>query len=183
MSEFEVVLTSYSLVVALVIARLLEGLRDSFSRDRRYWIHCAWVINRLLLVVAGLLISFQARNRVDADAFLLLIIIASPSIVFLQANALVTSQPHQIEDWKKHYWSVKGWFFGANVLYVVTVFLQSTYGLAAELDGIRRYLPPAIGLTLSIVGVRSSSERIHGALAVVGLLNALAGAAQLLVLA
>jgi hypothetical protein len=181
-SEFEVVLTSASIVVALAIARLLEGLRDTFDRKRRYWIHCLWVTNRLLLVFGSLLMSFEARGRVDPDAFLLLMVVIPPAIIFLQANALVTPQPGEVDDWRDHFWSVKKWFFGANMLYVLGVFLLSTYGLAAELEVVQRYTAPAIGMTLSIVGYRSSSERVHGVLAVVGILNVVAGTGRILLL-
>jgi len=161
---------------------LLEGLRDTFDRSRRYWIHYLWVVHRLLVVFSTLVLSFGARDQTGQDAFFLLMVLIPPAAVFLQASALVTPQPGGIEDWKDHFWSVKKWFFGTNVLYVLGVFLLSTYGLAAELGLIGRYAPPAIGLLLSIVGYRSTSERIHGLLAIVGLFNVVIGTTRVLVL-
>lgn len=179
MSEFEFLFTGITIVLALAIARLLEGLRDTFDRRRRYWIHYLWVVNRLLFVFATLLGAFGARDRTGQDLFFFVMTLTPPAVVFLQANALVTPQPAAIEDWRDHYWSVKKWFFGSNMLLVLGIFGVSTYGMAAELGPIQRYAPPVVGLVLSVVGYRSSSERVHGVLAVVGIFNVVIGAARI----
>ena len=48
MSEFEFISVGVSIVLALSVARLLEGLRDSFDPSRRYWIHSLWLVNKLV---------------------------------------------------------------------------------------------------------------------------------------
>lgn len=183
MSEFEFIFTSVTILLALAIARLLEGLRDTFDRSRRYWIHYLWVVNRLIVVFATLLLAFGARDRSGQGVFFFLIVLTPPAAVFLQVNALVTSQAGAIEDWKDHFWSVKKWFFGSNMLYVLGIFLLATYGIAAELGPIQRYSPPLIGLLLSIVGYRSSSERVQGVLAIVGIFNVAIGFVRIAALA
>ena len=69
------------------------------------------------------------------------------------------------------------------MLDLLGVFLVSTYGLAAESGSIQQYSPPPIGLVLAIVGDRSSSEKVHGVLAIVGILNVAIGTARVAILA
>jgi hypothetical protein len=33
-----------------------------------------------------------------------LIIMAAPAVVYLQANVLVAPSPHEVEDWRAHYY-------------------------------------------------------------------------------
>ena len=108
-------------------------------------------------------------------------LITPPAVIFLQANALVTPQPGSIEDWKTHFWSVRKWFFGSNLVLVLAGFLLSTHGLAAESGSSLRYAPPAVGLLVSIVGYGSSSERVHSVLVVIATLTVATGFAWLAV--
>ncbi|MBW2498909.1 MAG: hypothetical protein JRF61_16645 [Deltaproteobacteria bacterium] len=152
MSAFEFIFTANTIILALVIARLLESLRDSFDRRRRYWIHCLWVVNRIMVVFGSLLMAFAVRDRAGQDALDLLIIVTPAVVLFLQVNALVTSQPTTIESWKDHFWNVKKWFFGANVLYTLGIFVVASYGTIAGLTIFQRYAAPTVGIALSTIG-------------------------------
>ena len=48
-SLFEFVLTGFTLVLALVITRVLSGLRWVLAADRSYWVHSLYVANLLIL--------------------------------------------------------------------------------------------------------------------------------------
>lgn len=187
MSAFEFIFTANTIILALVMARLLEGMRDTFDRRRRYWIHYLWVVNRLLLVFGTLVMAFENRDRTGQDALFLLLVVVPSAALFLQVNALVTTQPREIASWKEHYWGVKKWFFGTNVFYLLSVFVLTThfllndYGPAVTIP--QRYAVPTIGIVLSIIGYNSTSERVHGLLAVVSILILAVGIVGLFALA
>jgi hypothetical protein len=177
-SDFEFVFGGFTIVVALAVARLLEGLRDTFDPNRRYWIHYVWVVNRLLFVLASFWVFLEARDLADFNFFLFVMMIIPPAVLFLQANALVTSQPGAIENWKEHFWSVRKWFFGSNVILMLGTSVLSSQEAYPESELLlSRYvpLPSAIGFLLSIVGYSSSSERVHGVLATVAIITVLLG--------
>ena len=48
MSHFELIMGAISIVVSFTAIRLLDGLREAFRLDRRYWVHGLWIINRIL---------------------------------------------------------------------------------------------------------------------------------------
>ena len=181
MSSFEFIFTANTIILALVIARLLEGLRDTFDPHRRYWIHYLWVVNRIMLVLAALLMAFANRDRADHDALDLLIIITPSAVLFFQVNVLLTSHPAQIDSWRDHFWSVKKWFFGANLLYGLGISLYtSPQGL--ELTMFQRYSTLVVGLALTTVGYMSNSERVHALLVIVGILNVTVAVIRLVIL-
>lgn len=180
MSDFEFIFSGITIVLALAVARLLEGLRDVFDRRRRFWIHYLWVVNRLLYTLAIFWAGFSARDRTGHTFLSFLALITPPAVVFIQANALITPQPSSVVDWKNHFWSIRRWFFAANMFLAVGVFAGITLSAGADASGYR-YGPVAAGLLLSIVGFRSSSERVHGVLAVFATLSLATGFGLILV--
>jgi len=170
MTQFEFIGVGVSLVVGLAIARLLEGVRDSFDPQRRFWIHSLWVVNKLmnatLLFWAGWIYrEVESWNFID---FLALLV--PPGIVFLQAHALVTANPHAITDWRAHYWSIRRFFFGANVVQILFNFV-SVYLISDVSFPSPEAVPLALILCLSVVGALTESERAHAVIAVVAFMN------------
>ena len=164
MSEFEFLFTGIAIVLALAVARLLEGLRDCFDKDRRYWIHALWVVNRLLVAVAIFWSLFDDRARTDLGLAAFVSLVATPAILFLQASALVTAHPGAVSDWRDHFWTVRRWFFGSNLLMALAAPLVLAVNEGA---GALAYAAPAAGLLISVVGLATANARIHGALAIV----------------
>ena len=169
MSEFEFLFTGISIVLALAVARLLEGLRDSFDRTRRFWIHYLWVVNRLMVALAIFWSLFDDRARTDMSFVSFLSLVTPPAILFLQATALVTPHPGAVSDWNEHFWTVRRWFFGSNVLMVLGAPLVLAYNALTESP--LHYAPYAASFLLSIVGYSTSNARIHGVLAAVSILT------------
>jgi len=170
MSEFEFLFTGVSIVIALAVARLLEGLRDSFDPTRRFWIHYLWVITRLMAALNVFWSAFDDLGRTDNDFVLFASLITPPAVLFLQANALLTAHPGTVRDWASHFWSVRRWFFGSNVILVLASSFTYTYSGASGFP----YAMMGIGLALSVAGYVSSNMRVHGVLVVMALANSAA---------
>jgi hypothetical protein len=170
MTQFEFVGIGVSLVVGLCIARLLEGVRDSFDPTRRYWIHSIWVVNKLMNATLIFWAGWVYRDVESWNFIDFLVLIAGPGIVFLQAHALVTAHPDTVTDWRSHYWSIRRFFFAANV-----VMLAINFGTIHIISDVAFPSPETVPLTLtmglSILGVVSANERVHGVIGVVAFLN------------
>ena len=167
MSEFEYFFTGISIVLALAVARLLEGLRDTFEPARRFWIHSLWVVDRMLVLLAVFWSLFDNRAQTNLTFAMFLGLASSPAILFLQANALVTSRPDAVASWRDHFFGVRRWFFASNMLLAVTAHLV---WLSIEPD--EALQAPSLvyslaGLLLSTVGYTNANERVHGILVVV----------------
>jgi hypothetical protein len=167
-SEFEFLFTGISIVLALAVARLLEGLRDCFDPTRRFWIHYLWVVNRLMIALSLFWSLFDDRARTDLTFVSFLSLVTPPSILFLQASALVTAHPDKVSDWGAHFWTVRKWFFGSNMVMVLGSFFVLAYlGEQRALS----YAPLVAGLCLSIAGYSTSNVRVHAVLSVFATLS------------
>ncbi len=170
LSQFEFILTGFSIVLALSIARLLDGLRPTFAPGRFFWIHAVWVIIKLLDTTVYFWAAWINRDIGSWSFTDYLILIASPGILYLQANALVTTQPDAVDDWRDHYFSVHRWFFVAN-------FLLAPVGLLAAHLAAHQPFPNASTVAFGIVAVLSmaaavsSNSRVHAAVAVLSMAN------------
>jgi hypothetical protein len=170
MTQFEYVGIGVSLVVGLAVARLLEGARDSFDPHRRFWIHSLWVVNKLMNATLLFWAGWVYRDTASWSFIDFVVLLASPGIVFLQAHALVTANPHTITDWRAHFWSIRRFFFAANVVQIllnfVTVYLISGVSFPSP-----EAVPLTVVLLLSVVGALTESERAHAVIAVVAFMN------------
>jgi hypothetical protein len=174
MTQFEFVGVGVSLIVGLCFARLLDGTRDSFDPNRRYWIHSIWVVNKLMNAALLFWAGWVYRD-VDSWSFTdFIVLIAAPGILYLQAHALVTANPQTITDWRTHYWSIRPFFFTANVLMLVVNFV-SVYIISDVPFPSPETIPLTLILLLSILGVASSNERIHAVIATFAFLNLILG--------
>jgi uncharacterized membrane protein len=171
-TQFEFVSAGLTIVLALGVARLLEGVSDSYDPARRYWLHFLWVITKLMQSAALFWSAWLTRDVPDRTFFQFLGLIATPSIFYLQVHALVTRTPEAVLDWREHFWKIRRWFFAANGLQVL-VSASLNWANSESMDV--RFLPLAVVLLFSIVGFFSSNERVHFAIGIVAFLNLMMG--------
>ncbi len=99
-----------------------------------------------------------------------LIVIASPGILYLQANALVTTKPDEVEDWREHYFSIHRYFFIANFL-LAPLGLLTIHVVADQPFPIASTFGFGLVAILATVAAISSSSRVHAAVAVITAAN------------
>lgn len=177
MTQFELILTGYSILIALCVARLLDGVGPAFQRGRFYWVHALWIVNKLLNTTLYFW-GVWVYREVGVWAFPeYLVIIAAPGLVYLQCNALVTTAPEQVTSWRERFYDIRPGFFAANLL-LVPLGLVSVHVVAeAPFPSPMTYSFVLVG-GLSILGMLSRSPRVHGAIAVVSFLNLTLGFAM-----
>ncbi|MEM7220874.1 MAG: hypothetical protein AAF515_21105 [Pseudomonadota bacterium] len=169
MSQVEMVMTGYSIIIALCLARLLDGLRPAAAAGARYWVHYVWLINKIVNVV---LLYWGTYYFLEESLSLaeFMLVLAPPSIVYLQCDALLTKDPDSITDWRAHYYRSRTLFFFANCLLVPLILGQ----IMLTSDGPLPFsVPAALALmgAVSLLGALSASPRLHAGIAVVALLN------------
>ncbi len=177
MSIFEFVLTGLTLVLALVITRILGGLRWVIAPGRAYWVHAVMVLQLLLLTSLiwwGLWYAKDTQWTYLSFAYNLLI---GPGILYFSATLLVPDNPRRVRSWREHYYRVHRLFFGAFALLVVIIFFGSLFYTGTPLLHFTRIIQFGV-LVLCLVGAVSRSHRVHGAIAL-SLLSASVAAAVL----
>jgi hypothetical protein len=165
-THFEFLSIAVSIVLGLSIARLLEGLRDTFDSTRRYWIHAVWVVGKLINALIIFWGTWMIRDEVETWNFAQFVIsLGPPGIIYLQAHTLVTAHPDQVTDWRRHFCQIRRWLFGANAL--LPLYNAFALYVLAGREFPSAELGPLIAvLLLSVLGFAYSNERLHGAIAI-----------------
>lgn len=162
-SAYEHILVVMSIVLGLAVTQLLKGaaqLYRSRAHVRPYWLHWAWTA---LLVVFSLLLwwTYWGYRFIGEWDFLRFVLYLSPAVTFYFLAAIAFPDPADgVVDLRTYYFSNRFGFFGTFAAYAI---------LAGMTAMIVRGLPvrdPSnafrLGMVvLMLVGMRSSSERVH----------------------
>jgi len=164
MSIFEFVLTGLTLVLALVVTRLLGGLRWVFDPQRRYWIHGLLVLLMLVLTSLiwwGLWYARDVQWTYLSFAYNLLI---GPSILYFTTSLLVPDNPRRVRSWRDHYYRIHRPFFGAFATLVIIMFLGSIFYTGTPLWHFTRIIQ-GVTLATCIAGFLSNRHQVHATIA------------------
>ena len=160
MTLFEYITVAVSLVLALAIARTLDGLRSALAKDRRYWVHATWVAIKLTNPATFWWSIWRFRDA-DWNIVSFLLALAWPAVLYLQVSGLVTRQPELVTDWRTHFYSQRRWFFGANLCLSLTG-TGLTRLLGEDLFTNSFAIPRLVFIVLSILGIATDNEKAHG---------------------
>jgi hypothetical protein len=167
MSHFEYVAVAFSLVFALILARLLESLPDVFSRERRYWIHSLWVIH-LIFSVLGVWWALWGFRDADWTPVLFLEVMSFPMIFYMRAVFLLQDHDQSRQPWETLFYANRTRFFGASTLAAVAALLfDLSISDGTEVSRLIRLVGFASVLLLNILGLVSNKPRTHSALVIV----------------
>jgi len=103
---FEFIVGAFSLVMALMFARGLTGVRSALMTQRRYWPHATWLFIKLLNPVVFWWVVWAYR---DVGAYwniaTFLLSLTFLSVIYLQIESLVGNDPQQTTNWREHYYT------------------------------------------------------------------------------
>jgi len=161
MSQLEFLLVGVSILIALVLAKLIEGFYQAIL-GRLWWVHTAWLLNRFVAALLPLWGLSPSRGGVAAaiqniDSFgQMLLLMMGPIIMLLSAMLLVSDRPAEVADWRAHYESVRRPFL------TLLIVLISINGIATY----RSDTPIPLGVYLfmiatAVTGLVSGSARIQ----------------------
>ncbi len=127
MNLFEHVAVAFSMVLSFGVVRLLDGLRPALVPGRRYWVHALWLVQKLLNQAFywwGFL-SFREGVAWTVASFLWILLV--PGLLFLQATALVTTNPSAVDSWRDHFFGIRSWFFSVDVVLILHSVTTSSF--------------------------------------------------------
>ena len=174
MTLFEYLSVAVSIVLSLSAAQILANLRAVLHPPRRYWVHTLWVVHMLLIHVV-LWWGFWAYRDVESwNLGYFGLVLLNPALLFVCSNALVVSQSSDETSWEEHFFSVRKSFFVVRGLIAVIPTLRSWLLLDTPIF-IPARLPGLLMLIVCVVGVLTANRRVHGALALIGLVGVILG--------
>ena len=154
-----------SIVLGLSLTQLLKGLAQMYrthNRIRPYWLHTGWVV---FLIFFSLMLwwLFWNYRSVEEWDFLRFVLYLSPMILFYFLTSIVIPDPSDsVASYKEYYFSTRIGFFGTFAAVVVVAHAAGVIvrqlPLLDPTDGFRAAL-----VVLSLIAMRSRSERVHAA--------------------
>ncbi len=167
MSHFEYLAIAFSLVFSFSAMRLLSGLPYAIRADRRYGPHLGFVIIHLL-GTAITFWNFWAYREIDWTLVTFLLALLQPGVVFFISCALVPENPSEVESWRGHYYAARRSFFLGLLVWAIVVTGLITFVLG--IPWLHRARSGSILLVaLSVIGLSSSSHRVHMGLVLVAI--------------
>jgi hypothetical protein len=155
-----------SLVIGLGIARLLSGvggMMQARGRVRYSWTHGIWIANVFLFTLLNWWILFRWRIQDEWTFFLLLFVLATPTLTFLLTVLLFPASTGEDFDFGKHFADNRVWFFTLGALIApldaIDTALKGPEHLAAQ--GFIYPVTILLLTTLMIVGARTANRRYH----------------------
>jgi hypothetical protein len=112
MSQLEFLTVCVSILIALVLAKLIEGFYQAIE-GRLLWVHTVWLLNRFVAALLGLWGLSPSRGAGETleqnfDSFTsMILLMMNPLLMLLSAMLLVSDRPSRVTDWRTHYESIR----------------------------------------------------------------------------
>lgn len=149
MTLFEYLTAAVSIVLALTVVRLVEGLRPAFDSERRYWIHWGWVVGKIVSCLIFWWSLWGLREGVTWNFPLFAFVFVGPIILYMQASVLVPRDAASIPLWREHFLGIHRSFYIANAL--LLVHMNGIIPLIST-----RELSPGPGLVVLLISIGGS---------------------------
>ena len=123
MTLFEYLTVAVSMVLALGLVRLVEGLGSAYDAATRYWVHLTLVV---LLMVTQLFYWWSLwifREGVTWNFGSFVFVILGALLLYFAATALIPRDPTAVRSWKGHYFSAHRRLFLVAAAIPVHMFL------------------------------------------------------------
>jgi hypothetical protein len=163
-SQFEFVSVLISIIIAFALSEVLSGwgrLLRVRQRVAGYWVHNAWALLLVLLMVQFWWGLWQFRG-VEPWTFLSFLGVLLPALNLVVLAFLVTPDVSgdQPLDLRAQFFQSKSWFFALGALLIAQLAVINTLIEAEPLLGVRNlYRLAAVALLAALA--RSESERFH----------------------
>lgn len=159
MSELEFMLIGVSMVLAIALGKLLEGVVNLSGDPSRYWVHSGWVLSRLMGVVLYFWVFRAAvigQVGIEWTFGKFLLAMAGPVTTFMQAHLLLTIDRNVSKDWRSHFCSVRRRFFVFAIVQQAANIVNSiTFDIPASAPAF------LLLMVLSVVGLVWSNSRLQ----------------------
>ena len=167
MTLFEYLTAAVSIVLALAVVRLVEGLRPAFAPNRRFWVHWGWVIGKIVSCLVFWWILWSIREQVAWNFPYFAFVFIGPIIIYVQASLLVP-QDRNVASWREHFLRVHRPFYVAQTLYLlhlvaIPVMREGSTAISTP----TAFITVGIGLLASAAGAIFASVRVQQVVALI----------------
>jgi len=161
MSIFEYLMVMVSIILALALAQLLRGIAEILTNPNRFWIHTAWV-----LVTVGLVIQFWWAywdfSAVSSWTILMFMyVLSAPILLFLASYLLLPGYRSKDQNWREHFFEIRRWLF----LTLIALSLAGTFETWSLL-GVTLLHPyrvfQVVILAVVLIGFFSKDQKVQG---------------------
>ena len=159
MTHFEYISVAVSIVLALSIARLLDGVGPALRADGRYWVHVGWMAQKFTNILLWWWSLWIARAT-DWNLALFIYELIGPIVIYLQCKALVTPSELHPTSWFKRFYEIRIWFFVGNLVLISSAFLGPNLLEFEQEIGIP-YAAFALLFAASLLGLIFQNPRVH----------------------
>lgn len=167
MTQFEFLTVAFSILLAVTVTRLVEGLVAEIRSGHAYWVHVLWIL-QTLMSAAGLWWSIWGFANLEWNYLIFLMVLVGPMLLFTQALALV---PREMEClvWKNYFYENVRFFMLVSATTILYLF---------EVSFLLSDLPLQLRLVLIVMGLGAlvfafvKQQRAHEVYVLVNLLLA-----------
>jgi len=155
-----------SIIIALGLTRLLTGIGKILERRnqvKNYWVHIMWALNLFLYMVLNWWILYRWNLQSMWSFPLLIFLLLTPIVTFLQSVILFPDHIEANIDFKKHFYEDHRWFFTLAALLPPLDFLDTILkGVPHLIAQGPIYLVTIVLITvLSIVALLTKNQTYH----------------------
>ena len=144
MTQFEYLTVAFSILIAITVSRLLEGLIYVCRSGSQYWIHTYWIIQTLFTAFATWW-GLWGYSEFEWNYLLFLWVLMSPVLLFAASVALIPRVFEHISNWERFFYENSRFYF---LLQAGTVLHIASIGLF-----IRSILPGYFWLLLPLIAI------------------------------
>lgn len=179
MSIFEHVSVFLSIILGLAVVHLIGGIAliiDAHTKARYYWVHIAWTVSMLFIVILVWLGSFVLSPLSQIGALHFLNLLAYAMVTSLMSGLLFPVGGKQVKDYYQHFNANRSRLYLLGIIFVLVDALDGVlehYNAAIAWD-LGQYITLAVWLVVFLIGLLKKNERVD-AIVVVTLLIGIAG--------
>lgn len=143
-------------MLALGMGTLVSSIPHVFDADRRDWLHATYFV---FLVFSHILVWWRIWLLKDLESwniFQFTILMGSPLSLYLAATALVSSNPDQVSDWRRHFEERSRWIL-SGIAAILTFGVLRGYFIA----GTDPQLPTLAAIIMYVVAAISRRRNVH----------------------
>ena len=172
---FNYVMVLASVIVGLGVTHLLQGVSVIIQHPRRekvYWVHLAWVAAIFLRAIFWWWFEFRLSTTPQWTFGLYFFVLGYALLLYLTCALLFPRDLADYDGFKDYFYSRRGWFFGVNLAGIAVDVLDSLFKGADHFRSLGSSYPiiMVILAALFAIGMRTRSERFHGAFAAASVL-------------
>jgi len=172
LTHFEYISVAVALISALSVGRLLGALPSALDQGRRYWVHVAWILALLLVVVLQWWLFWNAKETAWTPIRFLWVL-SFPGVHFLQAVILVGDTPSSVTSYRDHFFHQRVRFFSLSLAAgALTAVNHWVAGVEPLFTFVPNHRIAAVLTALSIAALCSKSAIAHAVLVCLFLLLA-----------